>query len=162
MIEETEVQKIKDGVEELLQKMTLAVLGVEIESSVVKNKESLGDKDVVDINISIEEPQVLIGQNGQTLFELTRLLRIILSKKLKKDFYLNVDINDYKKKKIEYLKDLATTLADQVARAGETKVLPPMPSYERRIIHAELSGRQDVITESQGEGVDRHMVIRLK
>jgi predicted RNA-binding protein Jag len=37
-----------------------------------------------------------------------------------------------------------------------------MSSYERRIIHAELSKRTDVATDSQGEGFDRHIVIKSK
>ena len=37
-----------------------------------------------------------------------------------------------------------------------------MSSYERRIIHTELSQRSDIITESQGDGFDRHVVIKPK
>ena len=75
---------------------------------------------------------------------------------------MNLDINDYKKKKVEYLKDFAKETADQIAMTGQEKTLPPMSSYERRIIHAELSQRTDVITESQGDGFDRHVVIKPK
>jgi len=102
----------------------------------------------------------LIGQQGQTLFEIQRLLRTILSRKLKKIFYLNLDINDYKKKKIEYLKDMAKDVADQVAMTKEEKALSPMSAYERRVIHAELAQRTDVATESRGDSFDRHIVIK--
>ena len=90
---------------------------------------------------------------------------MILNKKINtlgtsKIFYFNLDINDYKKKKVEYLKDLAKDLADQVSLNKEEKVLLPMSSYERRIIHAELSKRTDVLTESQGDSFDRHIVIK--
>jgi predicted RNA-binding protein Jag len=37
-----------------------------------------------------------------------------------------------------------------------------MSAYERRVVHSELSQRTDVVTESQGEGFDRHIVIRAK
>lgn len=168
-MEEDDILKIKEFVEEFLGKMTITVFSIEVNTSFVQDQKN-DQKDFVDMDISVQEPQILIGQNGQTLFELTRLLRIMLNKKLQKaspvdrarprDFYLNLDIDGYKKKKIEYLKDLATTLADQVAKTKEEKVLPPMPSYERRILHAELSQRQDVITQSQGEGVDRCVVIK--
>jgi spoIIIJ-associated protein len=108
----------------------------------------------------LDEPQILIGQGGQTLFEIQRLLRMVLNKKLQNFFYLNLDINDYKKKKIEYLKDMAKDLADQTVSTKEEKILPAMSSYERRVVHAELSQRADVITESQGDGFDRHIVIK--
>jgi spoIIIJ-associated protein len=81
---------------------------------------------------------------------------------LQKIFYLNLDIDDYKKKKIEYLKYLAKDLADQVSLTKEEKVLLPMSSYERRIIHSELSQRIDVTTESRGDGFERHIVIKPK
>ncbi|MDD4990570.1 MAG: hypothetical protein PHW31_04705, partial [Candidatus Pacebacteria bacterium] len=96
------------------------------------------------------------------LFEIQRLLKMVLNKKLQKVFYLDLDINEYKKKKAEYLKNMAKELADQVALTREEKPLLPMPSYERRIIHAELSQRTDVIAESQGDGIGRHIVIKPK
>jgi len=152
MLNQEDIKKIKETAEEFFQKMTIDVLKLEVNSS--------GDIDVVDLDIKLEEPQILIGEHGQTLFELQRLLKTVLNKKLQKIFYLNLDINEYKKKKIEYLKDLAKDLADEVALNKEEKVLFPMPAYERRIIHTELSQRKDIITESQGEGQDRHIVIK--
>ena len=152
MLNQEDIKKIKETAEEFFEKMTIDVLKLEVNSS--------GDIDVVDLDIKLEEPQILIGEHGQTLFELQRLLKTVLNKKLQKIFYLNLDINEYKKKKIEYLKDLAKDLADEVALNKEEKVLFPMPAYERRIIHTELSQRKDIITESQGEGQDRHIVIK--
>jgi spoIIIJ-associated protein len=156
-MEQKDLEKIKETAEEFLNKMTIAVLSAETKLSVLEE-----NKEVVDLDIKIDEPQILIGQGGQTLFEIQRILRMILNKKLQKIFYLNLDINDYKKKKIEYLKALAKDFADQVTLNKEEKVLPPMPAYERRIIHEELSQRADIITESQGDDFDRHIVIKPK
>jgi|SRR3989344_1054492 len=152
-----EIQQIKDAIEELLDKMTVRVLALSLEPSLEENaKEAIGAR------VTVEDPQILIGQNGATLVELQRLLRIMLNKKLKKDFYLQLDINDYKKKKIEHVKDLAMSAADEVVSTKKKKVLPPMSSYERRIVHTELSLRQDVATESQGEGFERCVVVSPK
>lgn len=137
--------------------MTIKVFDID-----VKVSDTEEDKEVVNLDIKLDEPQILIGQGGQTLFEIQRLLRMVLNKKIQNIFYLNLDINDYKKKKLEYLKVLAKELADQVSLTKETKALMPMSAYERRIIHAELSGRTDVATESRGEGLDRHVVIKIK
>ena len=197
MIESNDIEKIKEAIEELLRKMTITVLGVDVTLSSAKNQEfeslpvmslplsQVESRDSVDISITVEEPQILIGQSGKTLFELQRLLRIILNKKLSRSkspdkvedsrqsrndqgsiiesgFYITLDINDYKKKKIEYVKKIATDSADSVVLTKEKKVLMPMSAYERRIIHTQLAQRQDVITESQGEGVDRCVVISPK
>lgn len=151
-MDKEDIKKIEKTAEEFFEKMTIDVLRLEVSSS--------DAVDVVDLNIKLQEPQILIGEKGQTLFEIQRLLKTILNKKLQKVFYLNLDINEYKKKKVEYLKDLAKDLANEVILNKEEKILFPMPAYERRIIHTELSQRKDIITESQGEGQDRHIVIK--
>lgn len=165
MLEQNQINKIKEITEEFFKKMTLPVSNINISLSEEKiespaeNEEAQGNREVINLDIKADEPQILIGQQGQTLFEIQRLLRNVLNKKLQKIFYLNLDINDYKRKKVEYLKDLAKNLADQVSLSKEEKALSPMSSYERRIIHAELAQRTDVDTESRGEGFDRHIVI---
>lgn len=156
MLDLSEVQKIKQAVEEFFRKATLSVSKVDVKFVLQDNA------DVVNVEVKSEEPQILIGQSGQTLFEIQRLLRMVLNKKMQKIFYLNLDINDYKKKKMEYLKELAKDLANEVALTKKSKILYPMPAYERRAIHAELADRSDIITESQGEGADRHIIIKPK
>ena len=156
MIEKNQINKIKEIVEEFFVKMTMPILGLDADVSVED------EKNVVSVDVKSDEPQILIGQGGQTLFEIQRILRTILNKKLGIAFYFNLDINSYKNKKTEYLKNLAKDLADQVSLNKEEKVLPSMSSYERRIVHAELSKRTDVLTESQGDGPDRHIVIKTK
>jgi len=174
MLEQKDINKIKEVAEGFFEKMTIEASDIKVNLSSVK-KDSQGapnivdeNRDVVDLSIKLEEPQILIGQQGQTLFDIQKLLRVILNRKLRASlgegeaFYLNLDINDYKNNKIEYLKDLAKTLADQAVLTKEEKELSPMSSYERRIIHSELSQRTDVIAESRGDGFDRHIVIRPK
>jgi spoIIIJ-associated protein len=172
MLEQDKIDEIKKLAKEFFEKMTIDISDIDVNFSYIKkdseNDLDLGkeDREVVDLNIKIDEPQILIGQQGQTLFEIQRLLRMILDKKLNASqdasnpFYLNLDINDYKKKKTEYLKDLARESADQVSLTKEERHLLPMSAYERRIIHAELSQRTDVNTESRGDGFDRHIVIK--
>lgn len=146
--------KIKELTEEFFVKMTTPVSKIEVGNS------SDGSREVIDLSIHLDEPQILIGQGGQTLFEIQRLLRMLLNKKLQSVFHVNLDINDYKNKKSEYLKDIAKSAADEVALLKQEKALSPMPAYERRIVHAELSLRDDVMTESQGEGQSRHIIIK--
>lgn len=125
--------------------------------------------DVIDltipIDLKIDEPQILIGEGGRTLTEIQHLLTAILRKNIpceeKEDiFYIDLDIQDYKKKKNEYLKDLARSIADEVSLSKKEKILPPMTAYERRIVHLELQARGDVETESIGERENRRIVIK--
>ncbi len=112
------------------------------------------------VNLKTEEPQLLIGEGGQTLSEIQHLLKAILKRKIEAFFYLDLDINDYKKKKIQYLKELANSIAEEVALTQKEKILSPMSAYQRRIIHLELSKRKDIATESIGKEPERRIIIR--
>ena len=144
------LETIKKTVEDFFQKTTF-----EVEVDLLPEEEG-----VIPINLKTDEPQILIGEGGQTLNEIQHLFKAILKRKISEPFYINLDINDYKKKKTEYLKELARSLADEVSLTKKEKTLAPMPAYERRIIHLELSSRSDVVSESTGEEPDRKIVIR--
>lgn len=142
--------KVEEITKEFFEKMTF-----EVEVEVLPQVENS-----LPIKIKTDEPQVLIGQGGETLAEIQRLLRIILRKQLAEDFYPDIDINDYKEKKAEYLKEVAKEAAYDVALTKKEKELPPMSSYERRIVHMALAERVDVVSESVGEGLERRIVIK--
>ena len=123
--------------------------------------EFLSQKDlIVPINLKTDEPKILIGEKGQTLVEIQRLLKAISRRRINQEFYIDLDINDYKKKKVEYLKELAKSIADDVVLLKQEKVLPSMSAYERRVIHMELAGREDISTDSVGREPERKVVIR--
>ena len=144
------LETIKKTVEEFFQKITF-----EVEIDLLPEKE-----ETVPINLKMDEPQILIGEGGQTLNEIQHLLKAILRKKISEPFYINLDINDYKKKKTEYLRELARSLADEVSLTKKEKTLAPMPAYERRIIHLELSNQSDVFSESTDEEPNRKIIIK--
>ena len=119
-------------------------------------------EETVSVNVEIDQPQVLIGEKGQTLAEIQFLLRIILRKKIDQPFYFDFDINNYKEKKQQYLKEMAASLADEVSFSKKEKALPAMPAYERKIIHSILSEREDITTESIGQEPERKIIIKPK
>lgn len=161
-MEQNDIELIKKTTETFFQKATIDLLRMDVSLSRAAGQDHDAQKDVVNIEIELAEPQILIGEKGQTLFETQRLLKMILAKKTGKLFYLNLDINGYKKKKAEYLASIAKDLANEVVLTKQSKELIPMSAYERRVIHAELAKRDDVITKSAGEGPSRHIVIEPK
>ena len=150
MISKESLEKIRKTTKEFFQKTTFDV----------SLHFSTQEENTLLIEVKTEEPQILIGERGQTLADIQHLLKIILRKKTEELFYINVDINDYKKKKAEYLKELANSVADDVVLTKEEKALSPMRAFERRIIHMELAERSGVITESVGERDERKVVIK--
>ena len=150
MLNKSDLKTIKNITEEFFKKMTFEV-SLEFPSE---------KEETIPIDLKTEDPQILIGEGGQTLAEIQHLLKSILRRKIKEPFYIDFDINDYKKKKREYLKELASSAADEVVFSKKEKQLAPMPAYERRIIHMELANRQDVISESIGQEPERRIIIR--
>ena len=141
--------QIKKEVEEFINKLSFeGEAEVEIEKETIK------------INVKSSEAKLLIGEGGTILLSLQHLLRKILRKKFCQDKIFDLDINEYKRKKENYLKELANTVADEVALTKKPKELEPMPAYQRRIIHLELAKRNDVTTESIGEEPNRRVVIK--
>ncbi|MFH1714246.1 MAG: R3H domain-containing nucleic acid-binding protein [Candidatus Nealsonbacteria bacterium] len=117
-------------------------------------------EETIPINIKTQEPQMLIGEGGQTLSDLQHILKAILRKKIAQPFYISLDINDYKKRKTEYLKEMAREMANEVSLLKKEKELAPMPAYERRIVHMELAERDDVVSESSGQEPERKIIIK--
>lgn len=150
MLNQNDLKRIKIEIKNFFEKMTM---NVELESLSQKEETLL-------LNLKAEEPQILIGENGQTLLDIQRLLRIILRRRIPETFFIDLDINNYKEKKIKYLKETARSVADEVALTRKENILPSMPAYERRIIHLEIADRQDVTTESVGQEPERRVMIK--
>ncbi len=149
-----DLEKIKKEASDFFEKMTFPV---EIQSVSQQDE-------VLSINLKTEEPQILIGEKGETLFAIQHLLKLVLKRKLEIEelFYVDLDINDYKKKKVAYLKEMARSLAEEVMLTKKEKSLPPMSAYERRIIHMELAETPGVETESSGLEPDRKIIVKPK
>ena len=159
MISQENLEKIEQIVNEFFTKA-----GFEAEF-VVKQEQAKEDSGlIVYVNIQTAEPQFLIGKQGRMLNEIQRLLTVIIKKQIKSEdeeqYYIDVDIEDYKKKKNEFLKDFCQSIADEVMFSKREKILEPMPAYERRIIHLELENRKDIKVESIGQDLDRRIVIK--
>lgn len=155
MIDQEQLENIKEIIKDFFVQVGFAV---EVEG---KAEERDGE-DVLDINIKTVEAQALIGKQGLVLADIQLLLRKVIKKKTDKDFYLSLDIDNYKKNKENYLRDVAQSVADEVSRTGREKELPFTSSFDRRIVHMELADRKDVTTESVGEGEERKVIVKPK
>lgn len=111
------------------------------------------------INVSVSNPGLLIGANGQNINYLETLVKRIIFKKQENPVNFNLDINEYRHKKNLFLKRLAQDNAYRAKLTKQPVKLKPMPAYERRIIHLELENKKEVLTTSHGQGIERCVVI---
>ena len=115
---------------------------------------------VLNISLRVNDSGFLIGAGGQNLTALEHILRLLVLKYVGPEWRVFLDINNYRQGQDDVLKDMAKKLARQVSLTKKQIELEPMNSRHRRIIHTELALNADVFTESIGEGLDRHIVIK--
>ncbi len=115
--------------------------------------------DPVQLEVSAGSATDLIGHRGEGLKSLQHLVRLMIVREGRDENVL-VDIEGYRHQQQESMVEQAKRKADEVAKTGRLSVLPPMSSYDRRLVHVALKERQDVVTESLGEGANRRVTIK--
>lgn len=130
----------------------------------VESAKNTGDsEEVVLVNIdSSDETGLLIGAHGMTLNAIQSFLRMAIRQKTGEWVGLTVNIGDWKEKQEQHLVELAESTAARAISTNAPQRLYNLTPSQRRVIHLNLSQRGDVITESQGEGVERYLVISPK
>lgn len=103
----------------------------------------------------------LIGNRGETM----HAMQFLVSSALKNGGYevsrVNIDVGDYKLQRAGRLTEKAKEWMDQVKSTGAELPLVPMNAADRRVVH-KVAGEHGLLTESVGEGRDRHIVLRPK
>ncbi len=91
----------------------------------------------------------------QALQELTRLA---VSQKTGEFSRLILDIGGSRDERQKELERLVERAVEKIAEGAKSAALPPMSSYERKLVH-DLVSERGYRSESHGEGPDRHTVI---
>ena len=141
--------------EELLQN-----LGVTAEVSISES----GDEEnkMITVNIDGGDLGVLIGYHGEHLSAIQTILSMMVFQKTSERRTVIVDAGGYQGEKVARLEDIAIRAAEKARFLAASVALPPMSSYERRIVHLKVEQLDGVLSESEGDGWDRHVVIKSK
>ncbi|HEY8892428.1 MAG TPA: RNA-binding cell elongation regulator Jag/EloR [Clostridium sp.] len=106
---------------------------------------------------------LLIGYRGETLDALQYLVSLVVNKNHSEEYKrVILDTENYRSKREETLKRLASKIAYKVRVSGRVLKLEPMNPYERRIIHSSLQNDSYIYTFSEGEEPYRRIVVDLK
>ncbi|MEO0562150.1 MAG: R3H domain-containing nucleic acid-binding protein [Chloroflexota bacterium] len=130
--------------------------------SVTQSEATQGQEEapwILNIEGDAEDLSSLIGRKGETLSSLQYLARLMVSKQIGGRANIVVDVDSYRLKRTDKMARLANRMADQAVETGRSVKMEPMPPHERRIIHMTLRKRDDVETESTGEGKKRRVTI---
>ncbi len=145
------IDTIRTTAEELL-----ATIGFEAE---IEIKEEDG---FYALSLNTPDNALLIGKHGNTLTSFEHILSLMVVQKLGDFERIVVEVGDYRKEREEYLKDLANRLRDEVVEGSTSKTIRGLKPWERRFVHMCLAEDSEVVTESEGEGRDRVLVIKKK
>ena len=102
---------------------------------------------------------IAIGRDGRNMQALEYMINLIGRRKKLIERNVNIDIKDYRKKKIEKIKKIAMAMARKAINEGRKIALRPMSSYERKIIHNTLADVKDISTRSSYEEPNRRIII---
>jgi spoIIIJ-associated protein len=120
------------------------------------------DEEVIELSVpSTHLNGFLIGNHGDTMRSLQYLTSMALKTNEASLVRVNVDIADYKRQRAHRLEEKAENWLKKVQETGELMHLEPMNSADRRTIH-KLANDYGIETESEGEGRDRHIVLKPK
>lgn len=108
----------------------------------------------------ISSSDLLIGERGNGLSALEHLLKKIIRKKSAENYKFMLDINDYRIKRLDGLKQDIKAAAKEVLLYKKEVPLRSMSSFERRIVHLVLAEYPDITTESIGQEPNRCVVIK--
>lgn len=126
-----------------------------VEETQVKEKEGR-----IAVTICVDAPYEIIGEQGRTLSAFQHVARLCVARKLPAPAAIDIDINNYRKRREEFLKDLARQAGERARFSRQPYALEPMSPFDRRVIHCTVAEYSDIISESAGEGFFRHVIIR--
>ena len=142
--------KAKELLEEILRAMhfeNVSVIG-NLEGSIIKLEAKVEEKDT----------GIAIGKGGQSLDAIEFIIRKAVDSRAN-NLRVNVDINNYKRRRDEKIVRLARDTAEKVAQSGKSWNLRYMNSYERRLAHEEISKHRNVSSHSEGREPQRYVVV---
>ena len=138
---------IKAKAEELLENIGL-VLDVEVDR--------INDRNYL-VNLYGEDNGIIIGKKGKTLNSFEYLLNTLM-----KEYRIEVDVEGFKAKRTETLRELGKKMAEKALKTTRPVRLNPMPPRERKIIHEVINRYPELDTYSEGRDPKRYIVIKRK
>ena len=124
-----------------------------------------------DIDIDVRQGRAYIAVTGdsssslrlisepETVEALQELTRLAVQVKTNSFSRLILDVGGSRQTRVNDLTRIVTKLVAKVKDTGEAIPMKPMSSYERKIVH-DLVSEAGLTSESEGEGKERHIVIK--
>ena len=139
----------KEYLEEILKYMDIGDITVTAEE----------DENGAVITLDGEKVSYIIGHRGETLDALQYLTGLVANHVEQSYYRISINIGNYREKREKTLEILGRKLAFKALKTGQKTALEPMNPYERRIIHTAVQKVRGASSWSEGEELQRHVVI---
>jgi spoIIIJ-associated protein len=106
-----------------------------------------------------QESNLRLISEPETVEALQELTRIAVQAKTQSFSRLILDIAGSRQAKVDALTKVVNRIIDKVKDTNAAVAMKPMSSYERKIAH-DLIGEAGLLSESEGEGKERHIVAK--
>ncbi|MFA5010144.1 MAG: R3H domain-containing nucleic acid-binding protein [Patescibacteria group bacterium] len=132
-----------------------AFFGLQPEISLTTNES------VLMIDITTGQDDLFTHGTADPLLALQHLLRIIARREFPDTpITLSLNIGGFQQRQRARLAEIAKDAVNQALATKMAAHLPPMSSYERRLVHLALVDETGVVGESEGEGEERRVVVK--
>ena len=122
--------------------------------------ESTINGDDIEIAVQGDDLTTFVGARGMTLTQLQDITRVVSQRRLgDHDTRLRVDVGGYRQRRKDALGRFAIKVANDVVETGTPRILEPMNSADRKIVHDTLSTVEGVVTHSEGDDPFRRVVV---
>jgi len=116
-----------------------------------------GGRAYVSVNSS-EDTNLRVLAKPETVNALQDLTRIAVQTKTGSFSRLILDVGGSREARASELTTLVEKAVERIEAGAESAALPAMSSYERKLVH-DIVAERGFVSESEGEGRDRHTVI---
>ncbi len=106
-----------------------------------------------------QDSNLRVISEPETVEALQELTRLAVQVKTNSFSRLILDVGGSRQARVDELTRIVNKLIGKVKDTGEAIPMKPMSSYERKIVH-DIISEAGLVSESEGEGRDRHIVIK--
>ena len=118
------------------------------------------EEEEIEVRVDGTDLGLLVGPGGATLLAIQDLTRVASQRRLgDQDTRLRIDIAGYRERRREALTRFALKVAAEVKETGSSRMLEPMTSADRKIVHDSLTEVEGITTRSEGEDPRRRVVV---
>lgn len=150
-IKESAIETSERFLREVIEKMGLKNIDISVKES----------NEGIEFDIEGDDVGFIIGRRGDTLDALQYLTCLVATHVDNSYKRVTINTGDYREKREKTLEALGKKLAIKCVKTGKKQNLEPMNPYERRIIHTAVQKVKGATSWSEGESINRHVVIGL-